>query len=184
MSAHISFELVRRISTIVLAALTAASCGATARLPVASGIGPQPALPPPDSSMIPTMELVSAKGWSGGETPVAAQGSRVAPFARGLDHPRWVYVLPNGDVLVAETNAPPRPEDAKGSGYKVIFVPFKDGKPVGNPVDVLTGFVKENGDAMGRPVGVAIDKNGGLLVADDVGNTIWRVNRDEARASR
>jgi glucose/arabinose dehydrogenase len=61
------------------------------------------------------------------------------------------------------------------SGYKVIFVPFEGGRPAGEAVDVLTGFVRENGDAMGRPVGVAIDKRGGLLVADDVGNRIWRV---------
>ena len=61
------------------------------------------------------------------------------------------------------------------SGYKVIFVPFAGSTPSGDPVDVLTGFVRENGDAMGRPVGVAVDKRGSLLVADDVGNTIWRV---------
>jgi glucose/arabinose dehydrogenase len=61
------------------------------------------------------------------------------------------------------------------SGYKVIFVPFENGKPAGNPVDVLTGFLSTDGDAYGRPVGVAIDKTGALLVADDVGNAIWRV---------
>ena len=61
------------------------------------------------------------------------------------------------------------------SGYKVIFVPFSGGVPSGAPIDVLTGFIRDNGDAMGRPVGVAIDARGGLLVADDVGNTIWRV---------
>jgi glucose/arabinose dehydrogenase len=59
----------------------------------------------------------------------------------------------------------------------VIFVPFSEGKPSGGPIDVLTGFVTEDGDAMGRPVGVA-DTRGGLLVADDVGNTIWRVTAD------
>jgi len=69
------------------------------------------------------------------------------------------------------------------SGYKVIFVPFADGKPSGKPVDVLTGFVKENGDAMGRPVGVAVDKRGALLVADDVGNTIWRVSAASERGA-
>jgi glucose/arabinose dehydrogenase len=63
------------------------------------------------------------------------------------------------------------------SGYKVVFVPFVSGKPSGDPVDVLTGFVTDNGDGMGRPVGVAIDKRGALLVADDVGNVIWRVAR-------
>ena len=61
------------------------------------------------------------------------------------------------------------------SGYKVIFVPFAEGMPNGDPIDVLTGFVTDDGDAMGRPVGVAIDRRGALLVADDVGNTIWRV---------
>src|SRR4029077_8968968 len=61
------------------------------------------------------------------------------------------------------------------SGYKVVFVPFTRGVPSGEPMDVLTGFVNERGEAMGRPVGVAIDKRVALLVADDVGNTIWRV---------
>jgi glucose/arabinose dehydrogenase len=60
------------------------------------------------------------------------------------------------------------------AGYKVVFVPFADGKPNGAPIDVLTGFVSEKGEAWGRPVGVALDQRGALLVADDVGNTIWR----------
>jgi glucose/arabinose dehydrogenase len=61
------------------------------------------------------------------------------------------------------------------SGYKVIFIPFRDGKPAGAAVDVLTGFLTANGEAQGRPVGVAFDARGALLVADDVGNAIWRV---------
>ena len=67
------------------------------------------------------------------------------------------------------------------SGYKVIFVPFTGGRPSGMPLDVLTGFVDADGQAMGRPVGVAIDKQGALLVADDVGNTIWRVTASAER---
>jgi glucose/arabinose dehydrogenase len=63
------------------------------------------------------------------------------------------------------------------SGYKVIFVPFESGKPSGAPVDVLTGFLDAHDHAFGRPVGVAIDKHGALLVADDVGNTVWRISR-------
>jgi glucose/arabinose dehydrogenase len=62
------------------------------------------------------------------------------------------------------------------SGYKVIFVPFDNGKPSGQPVDVLTGFLDDRGNARGRPVGVTIDRHGALLVADDVGNTVWRVS--------
>jgi len=64
------------------------------------------------------------------------------------------------------------------SGYKVIFVPFAGGKPAGDPQDILTGFVNEAGKAMGRRVGVAIDATGALLVADDVGNKVWRVVPD------
>src|SRR5687768_17749615 len=89
-------------------------CGGSARLPVSAGIGPRPTLPSPDKSLIPTVNVVDAKGWPANATPVAAEGTTVNAFARGLDHPRWLYVLPNGDVLVAETNAPPRPDDAKG----------------------------------------------------------------------
>jgi hypothetical protein len=63
------------------------------------------------------------------------------------------------------------------SGYKVIFVPFVNGMATGQPINVLTGFVNQTGQANGRPVGVVIDKQGALLVADDVGDTIWRVIR-------
>jgi glucose/arabinose dehydrogenase len=61
------------------------------------------------------------------------------------------------------------------SGYKVIFVPFADGRPNGQPIDLMTGFLDTEGNALGRPVGVALDGKGGLLVADDVGNIVWRV---------
>jgi hypothetical protein len=67
------------------------------------------------------------------------------------------------------------------SGYKVIFIPFAGGKPAGPAIDVLTGFVDEAGEARGRPVGVAVDRQGGLLVADDVGNVIWRVTDAHGR---
>ena len=63
------------------------------------------------------------------------------------------------------------------SGYKVVFIPFKNGMPAGNPQDVLSGFITADEQAMGRPVGVTFDKQGALLVADDVGNAIWRVSR-------
>ena len=102
---------------MIAAAAVAASiagCASSARLPVSAGTGPRPTLPSPDKSLIPLVHVVTAKGWPEGAKPVAAEGTAVAAFARDLDHPRWLYVLPNGDVLVAETNAPPRPEDNKG----------------------------------------------------------------------
>ena len=66
------------------------------------------------------------------------------------------------------------------SGYKVVFVPFADGRPVGEPIDVLTGFLDGEGHALGRPAGVALDRAGALLVADDVGNRIWRLTKAAA----
>ena len=99
------------LSVVVLAL---AACGETATLPVSAGTGPQPLLPAPHSTLIPTLNIAPAKGWPPGAMPQAAAGTRVAAFARELDHPRWLLVLPNGDVLVAETNAPPKPDDGKG----------------------------------------------------------------------
>src|SRR5262249_4160395 len=69
------------------------------------------------------------------------------------------------------------------SGYKVIFVPFANGRPSGPPIDVLTGFLSAHEEALGRPVGVAIDRAGALLVADDVGNVVWRVTPASSRAA-
>ena len=105
-----------RSSSLMLgiAALGLSACGEQARLPVSAGVGPNPELPPPKTSLIPTVHIAPAKGWPDGVAPTAAPGLAVTSFADGLDHPRWLHVLPNGDVLVAETNGPPRPEDARG----------------------------------------------------------------------
>jgi glucose/arabinose dehydrogenase len=109
----IPFKLVKR-GALVAAAVGIAGCASSARLPVSAGTGLHPDLPPPDKAPIPLVHVVTAKGWPEGAKPMAAEGTAVAAFAKGLDHPRWLYVLPNGDVLVAETNAPERPEDSKG----------------------------------------------------------------------
>ena len=100
--------------SMTLAALSLGACGDMATLPIAAGTGPQPALPAPRQTLMPTVNIAPAIGWPAGVTPQAAAGMRVAAFARGLDHPRWLYVLPNGDVLVAETNAPPKAETDYG----------------------------------------------------------------------
>ena len=86
----------------------------SARLPVEAGIGPRPQLPTPVKALTPTVQIAPAKGWPANVTPTAASGLRVNAFATGLDHPRWLYVLPNGDVLVAETNRPPKKPEPKG----------------------------------------------------------------------
>ena len=102
--------------TLVFTGLLKA-CASNAELPISAGIGPDPALPPPNQELIPRVHAATATGWSGGMTPLAAPGLVANAFAGDLDHPRWLYVLPNGDVLVAETNAPERPEDAEGIVY-------------------------------------------------------------------
>jgi glucose/arabinose dehydrogenase len=89
-------------------------CGDTATLPIEAGMGPDPRLPEPHPGFMPTVHVAAASGWSGGAKPTAAPGLAVNAFANSLDHPRWLYVLPNGDVLVAESNAPTRPERRKG----------------------------------------------------------------------
>lgn len=96
------------------AAVVLAGCGEIALLPVAAGTGPQPVLPPPRTALIPTVNVAPAGAWPRGVVPLAASGLRVAAFAEGLEHPRWLHVLPNGDVLVAESNAPQRPEHSRG----------------------------------------------------------------------
>ena len=103
-----------RIFIAAFATLAAAGCGHEARLSVEEGMGPNPTLPEPESSFIPTVNIAKANRWAEGEKPNPGPGLTVSAFAEGLDHPRWLYVLPNGDVLVAESNAPKRPEDATG----------------------------------------------------------------------
>jgi glucose/arabinose dehydrogenase len=119
---------VRRVSVMTLslvAGVMLSACGEMARLPVESGMGPEPVLPPPNKSLIPTVDIAPARGWPAGSKPSAAQGLSVQAFATGLVHPRWVYVLPNGDVLVAETNAPPKPEDNKGLKGRAMKIAMK-----------------------------------------------------------
>jgi len=87
-----------------------AACGDKSTLPAGADVGPNPILKEPARSLIPTVHIATAKGWPAGATPTPAPGLAVNAFGIALDHPRWVYVLPNGDVLVAESNAPARPE--------------------------------------------------------------------------
>lgn len=106
--------MMSRHSLVIGVALGIVGCGGPARLAVRDGTGPSPVLPAPRHSLIPTIHVVTARGWGDTASPMPARGLAVHALARGLDHPRWLYVLPNGDVLVAETNAPKRPDDARG----------------------------------------------------------------------
>jgi glucose/arabinose dehydrogenase len=132
----------RLLPVLLLAAAAALllACGDEATLPVEAGTGPEPKLPPPKKSLIPTLNIAPATGWPADATPTPAAGLKVAAFAEGLDHPRWVLALPNGDVLVAETNAPPKPEDNKGiKGWvtKKVMSRAGAGVPSANRITLL-----------------------------------------------
>ena len=123
-----------RLALLIMLAGTLAACGESSTLKVSDGTGPSPQLPEPNKTLIPTVNIAPAIGWPAGTKPTAAAGTQVAAFAEGLDHPRWLYVLPNGDVLVAETNAPPKPDDSKGlRGWVMEKVMGRAGAGVPSP---------------------------------------------------
>ena len=163
-------------TVFLLVLLALVGCGEVARLPISAGIGAQPTLPPPNQTLIPTLNIAPATPWPPGTMPTAAPGTRVAAFANGLDHPRWLYVLPNGDVLVAETNAPPKPDDGKGikgwvmglvmkragaaapSANRIVLLRDTDGDGV---ADLRTVLI----DGLNSPFGMALI-GGDLYVAN------------------
>lgn len=133
---------------LATAALGLSACGENATLPVAAGVGPDPVLPPPEETLIPTVNVAPAKGWSDAQTPTPAEGLEVSSFAGGLDHPRWLYVLPNGDVLVAETNAPPKPEDNEGIKGWVMGLMMRRAGAGGDSADRITLLRDADGDGV------------------------------------
>ena len=134
--------------TAVFLMLNLAGCGDVATLPESASIGSRPTLPPPHTTLIPTVNIAPATGWPAGATPVAVAGLAVSAYATGLDHPRWLYVLPNGDVLVAETNAPPRPDNAGGiKGWLTKLVTKRAGAGVAS-ANRITLLRDANGDGI------------------------------------
>ncbi|QVN00232.1 sorbosone dehydrogenase family protein [Pseudomonas rhodesiae] len=123
-----------RLALLIMLAGSLAACGESSTLQISDGTGPSPRLPQPNKTLIPTVNIAPAIGWPDGAKPTAAPGLQVSAFAEGLDHPRWLYVLPNGEVLVAETNAPPKPDDAKGiRGWVMEKVMDRAGAGVPSP---------------------------------------------------
>jgi glucose/arabinose dehydrogenase len=158
--------------------LALAACDEMATLPISAGTGPQPTLPLPQQSLIPTVNIAPALGWSADATPQAAPGMRVAAFARRLDHPRWLYVLPNGDVLVAETNAPLKPEDAKGIKGWVMGLVMKRagaGVPSANRITLLRDT---DGDGVADLRSVLLEGLNSPFGMVLVGNDLYVANSD------
>jgi glucose/arabinose dehydrogenase len=149
-----------------------------ARLPIAAGVGAHPQLPPPNPTLIPTVNIAPAKGWPAAGKPVAANGMAVTAFASGLDHPRWLYVLPNGDVLAAETNAPPRPKDGQGlTGWimKRVMDTAGAGVPSANRITLLRDA---DGDGVVETRAVFIEGLNSPFGMALVGNDFYVANSD------
>ncbi|HTD12465.1 MAG TPA: sorbosone dehydrogenase family protein [Steroidobacteraceae bacterium] len=144
-------------ATVALAGLlllAAAGCGDKATLPVSAGFGPHPVLPPPHPTRIPTLNFARAVGWPAGATPTAAPGLAVRAYATDLVHPRWLQVLPNGDVLVAESDAPA--DSGEGGGFRNwlearVMRYVGAGTPSADRITLLRG-VGANGRAQVRSV--------------------------------
>lgn len=130
----------RTIAVVIFSVAALAACGETTRLSRGADYGAHPTLVAPKHSLIPTTRVAKAIGWHNGATPVAAPGTSVNAFAIGLEHPRFLYVLPNGDVLVAETNAPPKPDDGKGikgAFFRYFQKKGGGGAPTANRITLL-----------------------------------------------
>lgn len=143
----------------LLCLVSLGGCGSASTLPESAGYGADPTLPAPERSLIPTVAIAEAVGWQAGEMPRAAAGFRVAAFATGLDHPRWLYELPNGGVLVAETNAPAPPKDRQGGlrdWFQALFLKLA-GARAPSP-DRITLLRDADGDGVAETRNILIDR--------------------------
>ena len=164
--------------SVLVVALCLVGCASAARLPVSAGTGAHPNLPAPDKALIPLVHVVDAKGWPAGATPVPAEGTAVAAFAPGLQHPRWLYVLPNGDVLVAESNGPERPQDGKGiKGWFFHHFQTKAGGTVPSP-NRITLLRDADGDGVAETRTVFLSGLYSPFGMALVGNTLYVADSD------
>ena len=172
--------MTRLPAALLAVPLLLAGCGDHARLNIAETTGPAPTLPPPASMLIPTVHVARATGWPAGTTPTPAPGLQVAPFATGLEHPRWLLALPNGDVLVAETAAPPPDpgyEDQSIKGYFFRLFQEQAGSAVPSP-NRITLLRDADGDGVAEirtPYLTGLSSPFGMAV---VGNTLYVANAD------
>jgi glucose/arabinose dehydrogenase len=165
-------------ASLLILIVALAACAERSRLPESASVGPDPQLPEPVETMIPTVKVAPAKGWPAGVTPKAAAGRQVTAFATDLQHPRWVYVLPNGDVLVAETSAPKRPEEGKGiKGRAMSHFQKKAGSAVPS-ANRITLFRDADGDGVAELRSVFLDGLNSPFGMDLVGNTLYVANTD------
>ncbi len=164
------------IATALAATVTLAGCSTSSTLPVAASTGPDPTLPAPNQSLIPTVDIAPAEGWAAGTAPTPAPGLAVNRFADGLDHPRWMLVLPNGDVLVAETNGPPGKSGITGIKAKVMGVVMKKAGAGVPSADRITLLRDGDGDGVAelkQPFLTGLHSPFGMAL---VGDTLYIAN--------
>jgi glucose/arabinose dehydrogenase len=174
----IAFTLIVSLVLILAVIVGFSIFGGAAALSPISGYGTDPKLPSPEQRLIPVINVASAVGWANGQKPVAAQGMEVTAFASGLDHPRWLYVLPNGDVLVAETNAPAnRPDDSKGikGWFFNLFQKAGAAVPSANRITLLRDA---NGDGAAETKSVFLDGLNSPFGMVLVGDVFYVANTD------
>ncbi len=158
--------------------LAFAGCGENATLPLVAGTGARPQLPAPRSEWLPTVHIAPAVGWPAGATPQAAPGLQVAAFAAGLDHPRWLLVLPNGDVLVAESNAPQRPEDSPGLRGWIMGLVMKQAGAGVPSADRITLLRDADGDGVAEMRSVLLQGLHSPFGMVLIGDTLYVANTD------
>ncbi|MDB6164800.1 MAG: sorbosone dehydrogenase family protein [Xanthomonadaceae bacterium] len=166
-----------RLATVA-GLLAFAGCGSGAEQLAHQDMGPNPVLPPPAHSLIPTVAIAPARGWPPGAMPTPASGLAVNALATGLAHPRSLYVLPNGDVLVAETDAPPKPEDGKGlKGWvmKLLMHRAGSGTPSANRIRLLRD---SDGDGVAETQSVLLQGLNSPFGMALVGDTLYVADTD------
>ena len=152
--------------------------GETATVPIEQGYGPNPTLPPPNPTRIPTVDIAPANPWPEGTAPTAAPGLAVNEFAGGLDHPRWLHVLPNGDVLVAESNAPPKPdEEFSLRGWAMGLVMRQAGAEVPS-ANRITLLRDADGDGVAETRSAFLEQLNSPFGMALLGNTLYVANTD------
>jgi hypothetical protein len=170
----------KHLPVIVLSSLLLSACGDMAKLPIDTGFGADPRLPEPVKTLIPTVKIAPAQRWEAGEGPTAAQGTTVRKFAGNLDHPRWIHVLPNGDVLVAETNAPKRPlrDELLGIKGKVMGFVMKRAGAATPSADRITLLRDADGDGIAEVSSVFLENLNSPFGMALVGGELFIANTD------
>lgn len=167
-----------RTCTLLVFALSLTACSEKTTLPDSAEVGPQPVLPEPKTSIVPTINPAKAIGWPEGRLPEPAEGLSVSVYANRLDHPRWLYVLPNGDVLVAESNAPEGSGGFSGiKGWIAGLIMKRAGAAVPS-ADRITLLRDVNDDGMIDLRTVFLDDLHSPFGMELVGNDLYVANTD------